>query len=148
MLWAQCCKPFVAVIACHDEAMLPRTETKVSAKPHIRTGFVNVCMPTPGKRMKIDMPKNDRVLVVSEEQGVVFLTLNRPKQLNALSLDMLYALHAALDAVASDERARVVVIAASGNAFCAGHDLKELRAGNDAESVAKVFRLCADFMLK
>lgn len=88
------------------------------------------------------------VLQVSEKNGVVFLTLNRPKQYNTLSLDVLYAMHAALDAVALNDAARVVVIAANGGAFCAGHDLKELQAANDTANVAKVFRLCADLMLK
>ena len=54
--------------------------------------------------------------------------LDRPQSFNALSEGMLDALQAELDAVAADERARVVVIAAEGKAFCAGHDLKQMRA--------------------
>ena len=63
-----------------------------------------------------------------DERGVVTLTLDRPQSFNALSEGMLAALQAELDAVAADETARVVVIAADGKAFCAGHDLKEMRA--------------------
>ena len=87
-------------------------------------------------------------LLNSEMDGVIFLTLNRPKQFNALSLAVLHALHAALDAITDNPGARVVVIAANGNAFCAGHDLKEMRIANDQASVTKLFRLCSDMMLK
>ena len=62
-----------------------------------------------------------------DERGVVTLTLNRPHAFNALSQAMLTALQRELGAVADDEPARVVVIAAEGKAFCAGHDLKEMR---------------------
>ena len=64
------------------------------------------------------------------------LTLDRPQSFNALSEGMLAALQAELDAVAADETARAVVIAATGKAFCAGHDLKEMRA----DAVAAVLR--------
>ena len=87
-------------------------------------------------------------LLMSEADGVVFLTLNRPGQFNALSLALLDALHAALDAIAAGADARVVVIAANGNAFCAGHDLKEMRAANDQLFVTKLFQRCSDMMMK
>ena len=80
--------------------------------------------------------------------GVLILTLNRPRRFNALSLDTLYALHSALDAVARNQSARVVIIAANGDAFCAGHDLKEMHAANDDAVVVTLFRLCADLMLR
>ncbi|MFN7346741.1 MAG: enoyl-CoA hydratase/isomerase family protein, partial [Betaproteobacteria bacterium] len=57
--------------------------------------------------------------------GVVRLTLNRPAQFNSLSEEMLAALQDALDRIAADESARVVVLAGAGKAFCAGHDLKQ-----------------------
>lgn len=87
-------------------------------------------------------------LLASNEDGIVFLTLNRPRQYNALSLATLDALHAALDATAKDTAARVVVIAANGNAFCAGHDLKEMRAATGQAFVTKMFQLCSEVMLK
>ena len=68
------------------------------------------------------------VLLRGESGGVVTLMLNRPAQFNALSKDLLVDLQAALDAIAMDASARVVVIAGAGKAFCAGHDLKEMRA--------------------
>jgi enoyl-CoA hydratase/carnithine racemase len=67
------------------------------------------------------------VLESRDAAGVVTLTLNRPQQFNALSTGMMEALQRALDAVAQDTRVRVVVIAAAGKAFCAGHDLKEMK---------------------
>ena len=98
--------------------------------------------------MNIRNDSADEPLLISETDGVIFFTLNRPKQFNALSLAVLHALHAALDAIADNPDARVVVIAANGNAFCAGHDLKEMRIANDQASVTKLFRLCSDVMLK
>jgi enoyl-CoA hydratase/carnithine racemase len=79
--------------------------------------------------------------------GVVTLTLNRPAQYNALSRDMLAALQAALDAVAADASARVVVIAGAGKAFCAGHDLKEMRANPSREFQQALFDQCSRMML-
>ena len=68
-------------------------------------------------------------LVIRENLGsVVTLTLNCPKQFNALSVDMLSAMQTELDSIAQDSSIRVVVIAANGKAFCAGHNLKEMRA--------------------
>ena len=68
------------------------------------------------------------LLVAQDSRGVVGLTLNRPLAYNALSEAMIAALQSALDAVATDPSARVVVIAGAGKVFCAGHDLKEMRA--------------------
>jgi enoyl-CoA hydratase/carnithine racemase len=78
-------------------------------------------------------PKNSEaeeplVLRTQDAGGVVTLRLNRPQAFNALSEAMLAQLQRELDTIASDEFARVVVIAAEGKAFCAGHDLKEMRA--------------------
>ena len=68
-------------------------------------------------------------LVLAGQTGsVVTLTLNRPAQFNALSEGMLDALDEALSVIAADDSVRVVVLAAAGKAFCAGHDLREMRA--------------------
>jgi len=61
-------------------------------------------------------------------RGVVTLTLNRPQAFNALSEAVLSPLQREFDLIAEDESVRVVVLAAEGKAFCAGHDLKEMRA--------------------
>ena len=67
------------------------------------------------------------VLRTRDARGVVALTLNRPQSFNSLSEAMLAALQQELDALAEDEAARAVVLAGAGKAFCAGHDLKEMR---------------------
>ncbi|MCU0869934.1 MAG: enoyl-CoA hydratase [Burkholderiales bacterium] len=79
--------------------------------------------------------------------GVTTLTLNRPKALNPLSTSMLAALQTQLDAIEIDASVRVVVIAGAGSAFCAGHDLKEMRAHTDADFHAALFAQCSRFML-
>jgi enoyl-CoA hydratase/carnithine racemase len=82
-----------------------------------------------------------------DARGVVTLTLDRPQSFNALSEGMLAALQAELDAVGSDETARVVVIAAEGKAFSAGHDLKEMRAAPSQPYYEALFAQCARMML-
>jgi enoyl-CoA hydratase/carnithine racemase len=66
--------------------------------------------------------------------GVVTLTLNRPERFNPLSREMIAAIQAELDAIASDASVRVVILAAGGRGFCAGHDLKEMRAHTEDRS--------------
>lgn len=79
--------------------------------------------------------------------GVAALVLNRPRQYNALSRALLQALHEAFDAIAADENVRVVTIMGAGAAFCAGHDLKEMRGLPQAE-VESLFRSCSEMMRK
>jgi enoyl-CoA hydratase/carnithine racemase len=79
---------------------------------------------------------------------VTRLTLNRPRQYNALSLDMLNALDAALERVAADDGTSVVVLAAEGKAFCAGHDLREIQAHADSAFHATVFARCGEVMVR
>ena len=87
------------------------------------------------------------VLREVDARGVVTLTLNRPDAFNALSQAMLTALQAELDAIAADGNARVVVLAASGKAFCAGHDLKEMRAQPSLAYYQTLFAQCTKLML-
>lgn len=93
------------------------------------------------------MTPDPLVLCTTDERGVVTLTLNRPEAFNALSEGLLEALQAALDRVAADERARVVVIAAAGRAFCAGHDLKEMRAEPSQAYYERLFAQCGRMMM-
>lgn len=81
------------------------------------------------------------------QAGIATLTLNRPAQMNLLTLDMLGALQAAFDAIAKDPGVRVVVLAAAGKGFCAGHDLKEIRALGTPEKVSGLFETCNRMML-
>jgi enoyl-CoA hydratase/carnithine racemase len=92
-------------------------------------------------------PTNEPILLRADNNGVTTLTLNRPKQFNALSQAMLAALQEALDTIAADESVRVVVIAANGRAFCAGHDLKEMRSHTEQEWQQELFNQCSRMML-
>lgn len=87
------------------------------------------------------------VLHTRDERGVHRLTLNRADSFNTLSEEMLAALQAALDAVARDPGARIVVLAAQGKAFCAGHNLKEMRAQPELAYYQKLFAQCTRMML-
>ncbi len=93
------------------------------------------------------MSETDLVLCNHDGRGVVTLTMNRPGAYNALSVAMLSALQSALDSAARDERARVVVLAAAGRAYCAGHDLKEMRAEPSLGYYESLFAQCARVML-
>ncbi len=90
---------------------------------------------------------SDPVLHTRDERGVNWLTLNRADHFNTLSEEMLAALQAALDAVAQDPGARIVVLAAQGKAFCAGHNLKEMRAKPELAYYQKLFAQCTRMML-
>ncbi len=87
------------------------------------------------------------VLRQKDERGVVALTLNRPQAFNALSEAMLAALAAEFEAIARDESARAVVLGASGKAFSAGHDLKEMRAEPSLAYYQRLFASCTQVML-
>jgi enoyl-CoA hydratase/carnithine racemase len=90
----------------------------------------------------------DDPLVVRRDDGAVArLTLNRPAARNALSLAMLDALGDALEAVAVERGIHVVVLAGAGPAFCAGHDLREIRAQPDPAFRRRLFERCSEVML-
>ena len=86
-------------------------------------------------------------VLLTNTDGVVTLTLNRAEKFNPLSEEMLTELQAALNGIASDNSVRVVVLAASGKAFCAGHDLKQMRADPSAAYYKKLFNQCSKVML-
>lgn len=101
--------------------------------------------------MSQDTLHSDPPILLSnlDSRGIFTLTLNRPDQFNALSEAMLDALQESLDNL--DESARVVIIEARGKAFCAGHDLHEMRAHADAENDGEqwqrdLFKKCSRFM--
>ena len=91
------------------------------------------------------MPSLEPILLRDTAAGVTTLTLNNPPARNALSTAMLTALEDALAAIAADETVRVLVIAANGPGFCAGHDLREVRA-LDGPARARLFAQCSRFM--
>ncbi|MEY4729501.1 MAG: enoyl-CoA hydratase [Pseudomonadota bacterium] len=90
---------------------------------------------------------NDAILLRHDQAGVATLTLNRPQQYNALSNELLGALLIQLNAIGDDKSLRVVVIAGAGKAFCAGHDLKEMRANYELGATEALFRKCSEVML-
>jgi len=82
-----------------------------------------------------------------DARGVVTLTLNRPQAFNALSEALLAALQRELDTLEADESARALVLAGAGKAFCAGHDLREMRSQPSLEYYQRLFAQCARMML-
>jgi enoyl-CoA hydratase/carnithine racemase len=88
-----------------------------------------------------------QVLLRTVDGGVVTLTMNRPKQFNAISIKMIDAMQRELDAIRSDEGVRVVVIAGAGTAFSGGHDLKEMMAHRDEAFIGDLFASCSRAML-
>jgi len=87
------------------------------------------------------------VLTERTAHGQVTLTLNRPDAFNALSEGLMHALQQALDDLQQDETVLVVVIAAAGRAFCAGHDLREMRAAPSHDYYQRLFRQCGALMM-
>jgi enoyl-CoA hydratase/carnithine racemase len=95
----------------------------------------------------MNAPLESMLLVARDARGVVTLTLNRPLAFNALSEALLATLQTELDALAKDATVRVVVLAAAGKAFCAGHDLKEMRAQPSLAYYQTLFAQCSQVML-
>jgi enoyl-CoA hydratase/carnithine racemase len=86
------------------------------------------------------------ILLRHDSEDIATLTLNRPEARNALSMALMQALDAELAAIATDPAVKVVIIAANGPAFCAGHDLRELRADPTRQAYEQVFALCSRLM--
>lgn len=92
------------------------------------------------------MDTRDTLVKSDYARGVLTLTLNRPDQFNSLSEEVLTALQEALSHVAGDDSLRCVVLAATGRAFCAGHDLKQMQANRDEAYYQKLFKQCGQLM--
>jgi enoyl-CoA hydratase/carnithine racemase len=90
---------------------------------------------------------NETLLHTRDARGVVTLTMNRPDNFNALSEEMIGCLQSALNDVARDESARVVVLGAVGKAFCPGHNLKEMIAQPELAYYQRLFAQCSRMML-
>jgi enoyl-CoA hydratase/carnithine racemase len=91
-------------------------------------------------------PAGEAILLRRDVDSVAWLTLNRPAARNALSIGLMGAMQDALDAVAHDAAVKAVVIAANGPGFCAGHDLREMRANPGRQHYEAVFGQCARLM--
>ena len=94
----------------------------------------------------MDNHSNEPVLLRQVQDGVATVTLNRPQARNALSMGLMGELITAFDALAQDKDVKVVILAAAGPGFCAGHDLKELRSQPKREIYQAVFRRCSQLM--
>lgn len=93
------------------------------------------------------VPKNDAPVLLREDRnGIAILTMNRPQQMNLLTAEMLAALQSSFGSIEKDSNVKVVVLAATGKGFCAGHDLKEIRALGEQPKIAALFTQCSAMM--
>jgi len=90
----------------------------------------------------------DVFYICEQRDGIAYLTLNRAKKFNALSKDMIIALTQKFTEIAADTSIRVVVIAAEGKAFCAGHDLSEMLDEPSYDATHDLFSNCSVMMQK
>ena len=86
------------------------------------------------------------ILLREDRDGICTLTMNRPQQMNLLTGDMLDALQGAFDEIASNRQLHAVILAATGKGFCAGHDLKEIRALKELPKIEQLFSQCSRMM--
>ncbi|MBV8029887.1 MAG: enoyl-CoA hydratase [Betaproteobacteria bacterium] len=96
--------------------------------------------------MSANPKAEEAVLLREDREGICALTMNRPAQMNLLTSEMLGALQDAFDSLKSDSNVRVVVLRAAGKGFCAGHDLKEIRALREQPKIAQLFKQCSRMM--
>ena len=102
--------------------------------------------PTKNKILESNFFSEDLVLR-QQKNGIVVLTLNRPKQFNALSEEMLVKLQHELDSIATNEDLRLVILQGAGKVFCAGHDLKEMLIKRNEEYYRTLFLQCSKMMM-
>ncbi len=98
--------------------------------------------------MSVALKTDEPLLLRRDAAGVAWLTMNRPAARNALSVGLMAAFEAELDAIGSDSSVHVVVIGGAGPAFCAGHDLREIRTNPDRAVYAALFEQCSRLMQK
>jgi len=93
------------------------------------------------------VPQSDQPFLLREDrEGICTLTLNRPQQMNLLTSGMISALQSAFTEISSNRGIRVVILAANGKGFCAGHDLKEIRALKELPKIEGLFAQCGRMM--
>lgn len=100
-----------------------------------------------GRNIMTEAAKNEALVLRSDDRGIATLTLNRPDAFNTLSTPLMLELKAHLAALKDDTSIRVVVMTGAGKAFCAGHDLNEMRADPSEAAMQKMFSLCTDNMM-
>ena len=93
------------------------------------------------------VPQSDQPVLLREDRGgICTLTLNRPQQMNLLTGETLSALQREFESLKADQKTRVVVLAATGKSFSAGHDLKEIRALKELPKIEALFGQCSRMM--
>lgn len=97
--------------------------------------------------MSAQIQPQQPVLLREDRDGIATLTLNRPAQMNLLTSEMLAALQDSFDSIQKNKDIRVVVLAAAGKGFCAGHDLKEIRELREQPKIADLFSRCSAMMM-
>ena len=90
---------------------------------------------------------SEAIIQREDAEGVTTLWLNRPRRYNALSQELLTVLQHEFDDIATDSSVRVVVLGARGKAFCAGHDLKQMRAAPSQGYYEDLFAQCSRMMM-
>lgn len=96
--------------------------------------------------MSASLKIDEAMLLREDRDGVCTLTMNRPQQMNLLTGEMLAALQASFDEISGNRDIRVVILAAAGKGFCAGHDLKEIRALKEQPKIEALFAKCSRMM--
>lgn len=96
--------------------------------------------------MSANPKADDAVLLREDREGICTLTMNRPGQMNLLTIEMLSALQDAFDQISNSPEIRVVILAAAGKGFCAGHDLKEIRSLAEQSKIEGLFAQCSRMM--
>lgn len=95
-----------------------------------------------------DISRNEGLVLRSDADGIATLTLNRPDQFNTLSSPLMRELLKQLTAIADDTSVRVVIITGAGKAFCAGHDLNEMKSDPSEAAMKAMFDLCTSYMMQ
>ncbi|MGH8668781.1 MAG: enoyl-CoA hydratase [Burkholderiales bacterium] len=96
--------------------------------------------------MSAILKPDDAILLREDRDGVCTLTMNRPQQMNLLTAEMLEALQQAFDSLIDNAKVRVVVLSGAGKGFCAGHDLKEIKALAELPKIEALFNQCSRMM--
>jgi enoyl-CoA hydratase/carnithine racemase len=96
--------------------------------------------------MNANLKADEALLLREDRDAICTLTMNRPQQMNLLTTEMLLSLQEAFDSLKSDKNIRVVILAAAGKGFCAGHDLKEIRALGEQPRIEALFAQCSRMM--
>jgi enoyl-CoA hydratase/carnithine racemase len=96
--------------------------------------------------MSANLKADEALLLREDREGICTLTMNRPQQMNLLTTEMLSALQGSFDEISKERKIRVVILGAAGKGFCAGHDLKEIRALKELPRIEALFAQCSRMM--